>query len=105
LVHFVLIWYIFSGFGITHPEKSGNPAVPTGKFSFEQRERWPIGPSKVNISSIFGEAEIERASSGTHPTPAPRNKSNSSSNSSVTRLAEISPFGEKVKPNIGRLKL
>jgi hypothetical protein len=25
LVHFVLIWYIFSGFGITYQEKSGNP--------------------------------------------------------------------------------
>jgi hypothetical protein len=25
LVQFVLIWYIFSGFGITHQEKSGNP--------------------------------------------------------------------------------
>jgi hypothetical protein len=22
----VLIWYIFTGFGITHQEKSGNPA-------------------------------------------------------------------------------
>jgi hypothetical protein len=26
LVLFVLIWYIFSGLGITHQEKSGNPA-------------------------------------------------------------------------------
>jgi hypothetical protein len=25
LVHFVLIWYIFSGFGIMYQEKSGNP--------------------------------------------------------------------------------
>jgi hypothetical protein len=25
LVHFVFIWYIFSGFGIMYPEKSGNP--------------------------------------------------------------------------------
>jgi hypothetical protein len=25
-VHFMLIWYIFSGFGIMHQEKSGNPA-------------------------------------------------------------------------------
>jgi hypothetical protein len=23
--HFVFIWYIFSGFGIMHQEKSGNP--------------------------------------------------------------------------------
>jgi hypothetical protein len=27
LVHFVFIWYIFSGFGIMHLEKSGNPAL------------------------------------------------------------------------------
>jgi hypothetical protein len=26
LVHFVFIWYIFSGFGIAYQEKSGNPA-------------------------------------------------------------------------------
>jgi hypothetical protein len=26
LVQFVFIWYIFSGFGIMHREKSGNPA-------------------------------------------------------------------------------
>jgi hypothetical protein len=26
LVHFVFIWYIFSGFGIMYQEKSGNPA-------------------------------------------------------------------------------
>jgi hypothetical protein len=25
LVHFVFIWYIFSGFGIMYREKSGNP--------------------------------------------------------------------------------
>jgi hypothetical protein len=25
LVHFVFIWYIFSGFGIMHQGKSGNP--------------------------------------------------------------------------------
>jgi hypothetical protein len=25
LVHFVLIWYIFSGFGSMYQEKSGNP--------------------------------------------------------------------------------
>jgi hypothetical protein len=29
LVHFVFIWYIFSGFGIMHQEKSGNPADAT----------------------------------------------------------------------------
>jgi hypothetical protein len=28
-VHFVLIWEIFSGFGITYQEKSGNPGVGT----------------------------------------------------------------------------
>jgi predicted membrane protein len=27
LVHFVLIWYIFSGFGSLYQEKSGNPEV------------------------------------------------------------------------------
>jgi hypothetical protein len=26
LVHFTFIWYIFSGYGFTHHEKSGNPA-------------------------------------------------------------------------------
>jgi hypothetical protein len=26
LVHFVFIWYIFSGFGIMNHDKSGNPA-------------------------------------------------------------------------------
>jgi hypothetical protein len=32
LVHLVIIWYIFSGFGITYQEKSGNPAL--GVFHF-----------------------------------------------------------------------
>jgi hypothetical protein len=27
LAHFVLIWYIFSGFGTAYQEKSGNPAL------------------------------------------------------------------------------
>jgi hypothetical protein len=27
LVHFVFIWYISSGSGVTHQEKSGNPAL------------------------------------------------------------------------------
>jgi hypothetical protein len=27
MVHFVFIWYIFSGFGIMYQEKSGNPAA------------------------------------------------------------------------------
>jgi hypothetical protein len=36
LVHFVLIWYIFSSFGITYQEKSANPVTdqthcPRGK--------------------------------------------------------------------------
>jgi hypothetical protein len=30
LVHFVLIWYIFSSFGIMLQEKSGNPGHNTG---------------------------------------------------------------------------
>jgi hypothetical protein len=29
LVHFVFFWYIFSGFGIMHQEKSGNPGAWT----------------------------------------------------------------------------
>jgi hypothetical protein len=29
LVHFVFIWYIFSGFGIMYQEKSGNPGPET----------------------------------------------------------------------------
>jgi hypothetical protein len=31
LVHLVLIWYIFSGFGIMHQEKSGNPGLEDSK--------------------------------------------------------------------------
>jgi hypothetical protein len=30
LVHFVFIWYIFSGFGIMYQEKSGNPLCGPG---------------------------------------------------------------------------
>jgi hypothetical protein len=35
LITFLFIWYIFSGFGIMHPEKSGNPAegAPHGSTS------------------------------------------------------------------------
>jgi hypothetical protein len=29
-VHFVFIWYIFSGFGAMHQDKSGNPGVMGG---------------------------------------------------------------------------
>jgi hypothetical protein len=29
LVHFVFLWYIFSGFGIVYQEKSGNPGPKT----------------------------------------------------------------------------
>jgi hypothetical protein len=29
MVHFVFIWYIFSGFGIMYQEKSGNPGQST----------------------------------------------------------------------------
>jgi hypothetical protein len=50
MVHFVLIWYIFYGFGIMYQEKSGNPNTdpwdqlfkrifkPTEKFS--PRKHW-----------------------------------------------------------------
>jgi hypothetical protein len=30
LVHFAFIWYIYSGFGIMHQEKSGNPGPEAG---------------------------------------------------------------------------
>jgi hypothetical protein len=30
LVHLVMIWKIFSGFGITYQQKSGNPGFKTG---------------------------------------------------------------------------
>jgi hypothetical protein len=30
LVHFPVIWYHFSGFGMLHQEKSGNPALDSG---------------------------------------------------------------------------
>jgi hypothetical protein len=33
LVHFVFIWYIFSGFGIMCQEKSGNP---------DRERKWPL---------------------------------------------------------------
>jgi hypothetical protein len=29
LVHFLFVWYTFSGFGIMYQEKSGNPAIHT----------------------------------------------------------------------------
>jgi hypothetical protein len=28
-LHFVFIWYIFSGFGMLYQEKSGNPGMPS----------------------------------------------------------------------------
>jgi hypothetical protein len=41
LVHFVLLWYIFSGFGILYQQKSGNPVMnhffPSGGFATEPR--------------------------------------------------------------------
>jgi hypothetical protein len=37
LVHFVFIWYIFSGFGIMYPEKSGNPDNKTGEQFFGKK--------------------------------------------------------------------
>jgi hypothetical protein len=42
-VHFVVLWYIFSFFGITHQEKSGNPEgesvfnLPRKKCAFAVR--------------------------------------------------------------------
>jgi hypothetical protein len=32
LVHFLLIWFIFSGFGIMYQEKSGNPGNDVYRF-------------------------------------------------------------------------
>jgi hypothetical protein len=34
LVHFVFIWYIFSGFGVMNQEKSGNPDPTVRVFLF-----------------------------------------------------------------------
>jgi hypothetical protein len=34
LLHFVFIWYIFSGFGIMYQEKSGNPGLETTQCIF-----------------------------------------------------------------------
>jgi hypothetical protein len=33
LVHFLFIWCIFSGFGVVHREKSGNPGLELHFFS------------------------------------------------------------------------
>jgi hypothetical protein len=38
LVYFVFIWYIFSGFGKLHEEKSGNP----GAIPFPKKTHFPI---------------------------------------------------------------
>jgi hypothetical protein len=38
LVHFVLIWYIFSGFGIMYQEKSGNPICDPASLAFFKRD-------------------------------------------------------------------
>jgi hypothetical protein len=40
LVHFVLIWYIFSGFGIMYQEESGNPAVRRDVAANRGGEKW-----------------------------------------------------------------
>jgi hypothetical protein len=40
-VHFVIIWYIFFGFGIMYQEKSGNPGC-------EARKKHPEAKSKEN---------------------------------------------------------
>jgi hypothetical protein len=48
----VFIWYIFSGFGIMHQEKSGNPA--------EERRRLLIKFSREAAASIAAEAEFLR---------------------------------------------
>jgi hypothetical protein len=45
LVQFVFIWYIFSGFGIMHQEKSGNPAAHYSMYK--------INSMKANISKFL----------------------------------------------------
>jgi hypothetical protein len=40
LVHFVFIWYIFSGFVIMHQENSGNPG--------------PLGENSPNLVTLKG---------------------------------------------------
>jgi hypothetical protein len=41
LVHFVLIWYIFSGFGIMYRQKSGNP-VHVQFFVWRKKKKIPF---------------------------------------------------------------
>jgi hypothetical protein len=36
LVHFVIIWYIFTRFGMLYREKSGNPAPPPNLDELKQ---------------------------------------------------------------------
>jgi hypothetical protein len=51
LVHFVFIWFIFSSFGITYQEKSGNPDVVSASKQ----------PSKpVVISTFFRFCNLEK---------------------------------------------
>jgi hypothetical protein len=63
LVHFMLFWYIFSGFGIMYLEKSGNPASDSNDvFSFWLLcgERTSQGNNHGNF--FFGKESIRRGS-------------------------------------------
>jgi hypothetical protein len=46
MVHFVFIWYIFSGLGIMHQEKSGNPDVhkpqPNLNCTFDSKSKFLV---------------------------------------------------------------
>jgi hypothetical protein len=41
LVHFVFIWYNFSGFDIVYQEKSGNPVMRPYILCEKSRKMWP----------------------------------------------------------------
>jgi hypothetical protein len=45
LVHFVFIWYIFSGFDIMYKEKSGNPAAESSRIPVEPFEALSVSLS------------------------------------------------------------
>jgi hypothetical protein len=60
LVHFVFIWYIFSGFGIMYQEKSGNPglrtvegSIPTSEFNPEIWTRFKNSFQSVVCSKLW----------------------------------------------------
>jgi hypothetical protein len=52
LVHFVLIWYIFSGFGITYQQKSGNPDCECQVFRLMWLKKSKLFLKQFQISRI-----------------------------------------------------